>query len=93
MALINRKFPGKSAAEIFEQVDKVMEGIAQRHSLDYRRDPGKKTGEVQKLGATGRYVVSDGEVNVELKFPMLVPGSMRRKVEEDIERKLDGLFS
>jgi len=25
-------------------------------------------------------------------YPMHVPGSMRQKVQEDIERKLDGLF-
>jgi hypothetical protein len=32
-------------------------------------------------------------VDVDIKFPMLVPGSMRKKVEEDIHRKLDGLFA
>ena len=93
MALIQRKFPGKTALEIYTKVDEVMEGIARRHSLDYRRDAAQRTGEVAKLGATGRYSVEDGEVTVDLKFPMLMPGSMRRKVEEDIERKLDGLFA
>jgi hypothetical protein len=44
------------------------------------------------MGATGTYAVRDGGVTVELKFPMLVPGSMRRKVEEDVEKRLDGLF-
>ncbi len=33
-----------------------------------------------------------GEVSVE-KFPVLVPGPMRRRVEADIQRKLDGLFA
>jgi hypothetical protein len=93
MAHIRRKFPGKTAAEIYAKVDAVMEGIARRHSLDYRKDAGARTGEVAKLGASGRYAVADGEVTVELRFPMLVPGSMRKKVEEDIEKKLDGLFA
>jgi len=93
MARISRKFPGKSAGEIYAKVDAVMEGIAHRHSLDYRKDAAARTGEVSKLGATGRYAVTEGEVAVELKFPMLVPGPMRRKIEEDIERKLDGLFA
>ena len=44
------------------------------------------------MGVSGAYVVQDGEVTVDLKFPMLVPGSMRQKVTADIERKLDELF-
>lgn len=93
MAHLKRSYPGKTAQEIYARVDEVMEGIARRHALEYRKDAAARTGEVAKLGATGRYAVKDGEVTVELKFPMLVPGSMRRKVEEDIERKLDGLFT
>jgi hypothetical protein len=93
MAQITRKYPGKSAGEIYTKVDEVMERIAQKLSLDYQRDQQRKTGKVSKMGVTGSYAVQDGQVTVDLKFPMLVPGSMRQKVQEDIERKLDGLFS
>jgi hypothetical protein len=93
MALITKKYPGKKAGEIYEKVDQVMERIAQKLSLDYHKDGGAKTGKVSKMGVSGSYSVRDEEVTVELKFPMLVPGSMRKKVEEDIHRKLDGLFS
>jgi hypothetical protein len=92
MAVIHRKYPGKSDAEIYAKVDEAMEGIARRHALDYRRDHAARSGAVAKMGATGTYAVRDGSVTVELKFPMLVPGSMRRKVEEDVEKRLDGLF-
>lgn len=92
MAVITRKYPGKTDAEIFSKVDEVMEGVAHRHSLDYRRDAAARTGAVSAMGATGSYSVGEGQVTIELKYPMLIPGSMRRKVEEDIERKLDGLF-
>ena len=92
MAFINKKYPGKTDQEIYEKVDAVMEGIARRHSLDYRRDPVARRGSVAKMGASGSYAVADGQVTVELKYPMIVPGAMRRKVEEDIERKLQGLF-
>ena len=37
--------------------------------------------------------VKSGEVVVDMKYPMLVPGSMRAKIEDHIERKLDALFS
>jgi hypothetical protein len=90
---ITRKYPGKSAHEIYEKVDQVMERIAQKMSLDYHRDGEKKTGKVSKMGVTGAYFVREGEVTVDLKFPMLVPGSMRQKVQGDIERKLDSLFA
>lgn len=92
MPQIKRTFPGKSADEIYERVDEVMARIAQKLSLDYRKDGSSMTGKVSKLGISGSYLVRDGEVTVDLKFPMLVPGSMREKVQTDIERKLDGLF-
>jgi len=93
MASIHRKFPGKTAPEIYRRVDKVMERIAAELSLDYRSDGHRHTGTVAKMGITGTYHVREGEVSVELKYPMLVPGSMRRKVEDRIAEKLDGLFA
>ncbi len=92
MPNITRKYPGKAAGEIYEKVDKVMERIAQKMSLDYKKDEGAKTGKVSKMGVSGVYAVKDEEVSIDLKFPMLIPGSMRQKVQDDIERKLDGLF-
>ncbi|HYD41339.1 MAG TPA: polyhydroxyalkanoic acid system family protein [Anaeromyxobacter sp.] len=92
MAVISKKYPGKSDDEIYEKVDSVMEGIARRHALDYRKDAAARSGSVAKMGASGSYLVADGQVTVELKYPMLVPSSMRKKVEEDIERKLEELF-
>ncbi len=93
MPQIKRTFPGKSAGEIYEKVDEVMERIARKLSLDYKRDGAARTGKVSKLGISGSYLVRDGEVTVDLKFPMLVPGSMKERVQGDIERKLDELFS
>jgi hypothetical protein len=93
MAHITRRFPGRTDGEIYERVHQLMEHVAERFSLDYRRDDARKRGEVSKMGVTGTYSVRGEEVVVDLRFPMLVPGSMRRKVEEDIERKLDGLFA
>ena len=92
MPQITRKYPGKKAGEIYERVDQVMERIAEKLSLDYQKDHGQKTGKVSKMGVSGSYSVKDEEVVVDLKFPMLVPGAMRQKVQADIERKLDALF-
>ncbi len=92
MPQIRKEFPGKSADEIYEKVDQVMEHIASRLSLDYQKDGSARTGKVSKMGVSGAYFVRDGEVTVDLKFPMLIPGPMRQKVQDDIERKLEGLF-
>jgi hypothetical protein len=92
MPQITRKYPGKSAGEIYTKVDQVMERIAQKMSLHYAKEPTARTGKVSKMGVSGSYSVRDGEVTVDLKFPMLIPGSMRQKVQEDIEKKLDALF-
>jgi hypothetical protein len=93
MASINRKYPGKSADEIFQKVHQMMDGIAKKLSLSYEADPSGKTGKVSKMGVTGGYAVKEGEVAVNLEFPFLMPGAMKKKVQEDIERKLDGLFA
>jgi hypothetical protein len=93
MPRISRKFDGQKDEVIFEKVHTVMEKIAEEFKLDYRQDGAKRTGEVSKMGITGKFSVSSGEVVVDMKYPMLVPGSMRQKIEGHIERKLDGLFS
>jgi hypothetical protein len=90
---IHRKFPGKSAKEIYQRVDEVMEDIAGEMSLDYRSDEARRTGQVSKMGITGAFAVKEGEVSVELKYPMLIPASLRKKVEDRIGQKLDGLFA
>lgn len=92
MPQIKKSYPGKSAGEIYTKVDEVMERLAEKLSLDYHKDGKAKTGKVSKMGISGAYAVNEGEVTVDLKFPMLIPGSMRQKVQDDIERKLEGLF-
>ncbi len=92
MSRITRKFTGRKDDEIFQKVHEMMSRIAEKMSLDYRKDDALRSGKVSKMGVTGTYAVRSSEVVVELKYPMLVPGSMRQKVEEDIERKLDALF-
>jgi hypothetical protein len=92
MPQIKKHYPGKTAHAIFLKVDTEMGRIAEKYALDYEKDDHKRTGKVSKMGVTGSYAVADGEVTVDLKFPMLVPGSMRQKVQEDIEKKLSGLF-
>ena len=93
MPQINRKYPGKNAQEIYDKVDEVMEKLTAKMGLKYETNPDDKTGKVSKMGISGTYLAKDGEVTVDLHFPMLVPGPMKKQVQEDIERRLDGLFA
>ncbi len=93
MPLISRKYPGKGAQEIYEKVDQVMQRLTEKMGLKYDRDPPGKAGKVSKMGISGKYLAREGEVTVDLHFPMLIPGSMKKQVQDDIERRLDGLFA
>jgi len=92
MTAITRKYPGRTDAEIYARVDEVMGGVARHHALDYRKDAAARTGSVSKMGASGKYEVKDGQVTVELSYPFLVPGPLRRRIEDDIRQELDALF-
>jgi Putative polyhydroxyalkanoic acid system protein (PHA_gran_rgn) len=93
MPQINKKYPGKSAGEIYEKVDQAMERLTTKMGLKYDKNPAQKTGKVSKMGISGTYVAVEGEVTIDLHFPMLIPGAMKKQVQEDIERRLDGLFA
>jgi len=93
MPQIKREYPGKSAQEIYEKVDAVMERLAGKMGLHYDKNPSERTGKVSKMGISGSYTASEGAVDVDLHFPFLVPASMKKKVQDDIERRLDGLFA
>jgi Putative polyhydroxyalkanoic acid system protein (PHA_gran_rgn) len=93
MSQIHRKYPGKNAGEIYEKVDQVMQRLTDKMGMKYHKDPDARTGKVSKMGIHGTYVAKEGEVTIDLHFPMLIPGSMKKQVQEDIERRLDGLFA
>ena len=93
MPVINRKFPGKSAEQIYQAVEQVMERMTAKMGLKHEARPHDRAGKVSRMGITGSYLAKDGEVTIDLHFPMLIPGSMKRQVTETIEQKLDKLFA
>ncbi len=92
MPQIKKQYPGKSAHEIYEKVDQIMERMTAKLGLKYDKDPARKSGKVSKIGISGSYLASDGQVVIDLNFPMLVPSAMKKQVTADIEKRLDGLF-
>jgi hypothetical protein len=93
MPFIRRRYAGHTDPEIYEKVDGVMERLAGEMGLAYETDAAARTGKVAKMGINGRYVVEAGEVTVELSYPMLLPGSLRKRVEEKIASHLQNLFA
>jgi hypothetical protein len=93
MPQIKREYPGKKADEIFAKVDEVMQRLTDKMGLKYEKDPARRSGKVSKMGIAGTYQASDGEVSVDLSFPFIIPGSMKKQVQDDIERRLDRLFA
>jgi hypothetical protein len=93
MPQIKREYPGKNAEEIYRKVDEVMQRLTDKMGLKYAKDPASRTGKVSKMGIAGTWRAVDGQVSVDLSFPMIIPGSLKRQVQEDIERRLDGLFA
>ena len=53
----NRKYPGKTAKEIFEAVDETMERMAEKHSLAYQKDESGEERQGDKMGMAGTYTV------------------------------------
>lgn len=70
-----------------------MQRLTAKMGLKYEKDPTSRTGKVSKMGIAGTYAATDGQVTIDLKFPIIIPGSMKRQVQEDIEKRLDGLFA
>jgi hypothetical protein len=93
MPQISRKYPGKSAQEIYEAVDQMMQRLSAKMGLKYEKEPRARKGKVSKMGISGTYLASEGGVTVDLHFPVITPGSLKRQVQDDIERRLDGLFA
>src|SRR3990172_8231868 len=93
MPLITRKYPGKNAQDIYEKVDQVMQRLTVKMGLKYDKHPKERAGKVSKMGITGKYLAKDGEATVDLHFPILLPGKLKKQVQDDIERRVDGLFA
>ncbi len=93
MPQISRKYPGRSAQDIYKAVDEVMQRLSVKMGLKYDKDPEARKGKVSKMGISGTYLAREGEVTVDLHFPMLIPGTMKKQVQDDIQRRLDGLFT
>ncbi len=88
-----RSFPGRSPQEIYEATRRILDEIASRHSLRHETDAAKFSGTMARMGANGRYQVTGEKLEIELEFGLLVPGPISKRVADEVNGRLDGLFA
>ena len=64
-----------------------------RRALRHETDAAKLSGTVARMGANGRYQVTGEKLQIELEFGLLVPGPIQKRVADEVNGKLDGLFA
>jgi len=90
---IVRDFPGRAAPELYGEVEKVIQRLAEKYGLECVYDPSRQAIEVkEKLGVKGQCAVRDGHVAIELSHGML-GGMVAGQVKAYVEQKLDKLFT
>jgi hypothetical protein len=87
-----RTFSGKAAQEIFERTRKTIDELAHRYALKHEPDATSLRGKVSRMGTEGRYRVEGEKLTLDLDYSFLIPGAMRRRVEDEVNQRLDGLF-
>jgi hypothetical protein len=90
---IERKYPGKSADEIYAAVEQVLRRMGEKYGIECQFHAARYTIEVpEKLGVKGHCVVKDGHAKIELHHG-LMGGAIVGKVRGYVEEKLDKLFA
>jgi Putative polyhydroxyalkanoic acid system protein (PHA_gran_rgn) len=88
-----RTYTGKQAKDIFERTRKTIDQLAQRYALNHEPNEPAMSGKVSRMGTEGRYRVEGEKLTLDLDYSFLIPGAMRRRVEDEVNQRLDGLFA
>jgi hypothetical protein len=90
---IEREFPGKSAAQIYAELEKVIRGLSAKFGLSCDYDPARQVITVpEKLGVSGTCRATDGRASVTLSHGFL-GGAIASKAEAYIDREMQKLFT
>jgi Putative polyhydroxyalkanoic acid system protein (PHA_gran_rgn) len=88
-----RSYAGKSAKEIYLATKKVIENLSGKYGLTHQGNDAGLNGKVNRMGVDGTYQAAGDKVTIELSYGFLIPGGIRQKVQDEVARQLDGLFS
>jgi Putative polyhydroxyalkanoic acid system protein (PHA_gran_rgn) len=87
-----RTYGGQTAQDIFERTRKTIDDLAQRYSLNHKPNVPALSGTVSRMGTEGRYRVEGDKLTLELSYSFVIPGAMRRRVEDEVNQRLDRLY-
>ena len=87
-----RSYPGKTATEVYQATKRVIDGLAERYGLKHVADDQACRGKVTRTGVNGSYHANGDRISIELEFAFLIPGMVRTKVQDEVNRQLDKLF-
>src|ERR1700726_2322767 len=87
-----RTYSGKAAQEICEPTRQTIDQLAQRYALNHAPEVSSLRGKVSRMGTEGRYRVEGDKLTLDLDYSFLIPGAMRRRIEDEVNQRLDGLF-
>jgi putative polyhydroxyalkanoate system protein len=90
---IERAFPGKSAAELYVEAEKILRRLGEKYGITCQFDPdGKRIVVPEKMGLKGICTVGEGLIRVELTHG-LMGGALVGTVKGYVEEKLGSLFA
>lgn len=90
---IERSYPGKSAAEIYAAVEKVIGRLGDKFGLKCSYDAGTRRITAQgPLGISGECRIQDGKAVLDLSHG-LAGGMVVGQVKSTVEKELDRLFA
>jgi putative polyhydroxyalkanoate system protein len=91
--IVERSFPGKSAAELYGEAEKILRKLGEKYGITCRFDPAGKRIEVpEKMGLKGLCTVGEGVIRVELTHG-LMGAALVGTVTGYVEEKLESLFA
>jgi putative polyhydroxyalkanoate system protein len=87
---IERSFPGKTADQLYVEVEKVLRGLGQKHGIACQFHPEQRRVVVpETMGVKGLCTVADGKVKVDLEHGLLgtaVVGTVKSYIEQKLEK-------
>jgi hypothetical protein len=90
---IEHEYPGKSAAQVYAELEKVIGSLSERFGLTCGYDPASRTITVpEKMGVSGSCQAADGRAKVVLTYGLL-GSAVAGKVQAYIESKMVKLFT
>lgn len=91
---MEKRFPGHADREIYQRLVTGLADVAKQYALKLDTDDEALQGRIHRLGAVDvKFAVAQEALSATLDFGMLIPKSIRQKIKDELDRRLDDLFA